>query len=90
MQKLLTMIGAAAVVAAGAILPMAVLADVDENGLTPYHWYKLDGNTTSSGEAESSIIWRIGSYVESRSGQAADEIGGCAALGGHPQSSIVI
>ena len=71
MQKLLTMIGAAAVVAAGAILPMAVLADVDENGLTPYHWYKLDGNTTSSGEAESSIIWRIGSYVESRSGQAA-------------------
>jgi len=46
-------------------------ADVDENGLTPTHWYKFDGNLNSSGSAALTFGGEKGdSYVNSQRDRA--------------------
>lgn len=63
MNKLLTMIGIVCICT-------NAFADADENGVTPYYWYKLDGNTNSYGVAASKIKWQGSTYVGSRNGKA--------------------
>ena len=49
----------AAILAMLAAVSFAASPTQDENGLVPYYWYKFNGNTTSSGAADSSIVWEI-------------------------------
>ena len=56
----------AAILAMLAAVSFAASPTQDENGLVPYYWYKFNGNTTSSGAADSSIVWRIKRYTTGR------------------------